>query len=102
MTGIVLVQGEDTRGDTTSVESPNGRYVRQQDPETGDLIRVWVPFDSDPVTSGTQIIRVPMIARGIIDGGIRVAGTTQRYTPQGRYINVDFVQITVPKDVLIT
>lgn len=102
MTAIALVQGADTDTATVSVPSGNGREIRQQDPETGDIIRVWVPEDSDPVIVGTQIKRIKLIARGIIDGGIRVAGTTQRITPQGRYINVDYVSITVPKNVILT
>lgn len=102
MTAIVLVQGADTDVATTSVPSGNGREITQQDPETGDLIRVWMPEDTDPGTGGIQIKRIKLIARGIIDGGIRVAGTTQRYTPQGRYENIDFVKVTVPKNVILT
>lgn len=102
MTAIILSQGEDNDLSTTTVPAPNGSYVRQQNPETGDIIRVWVPEDSDDVSPGIQIKRFSLEAKGIIDGGIRVAATTQRYTPGGRYENIDYIMIKFPANVTLT
>jgi len=40
------------------------------------------------------------LARGIVDGGIRVAGTTERFGDT--YENIDFVKLWVPGHVRLT
>jgi hypothetical protein len=40
------------------------------------------------------------MVRGITNGGIRVAGTTQRYT--ALYENIDWAVMTFPKSVVLT
>lgn len=77
----------------------------QQDEDSGAILKVWV---DNPVTDlvdestivQARITDVPLIARGIIDGGIRVAGTTERFSDV--YQNVDYVKATFPKSVSIT
>src|SRR5690242_17277187 len=78
-----------------------GQWVEKQDPDTGEIIRVWTT-DTDPTTAGTQELEVPCIVRGVVDGGIRVAGTTERYTPAGIYENVDFAKMSFPANYIIT
>lgn len=79
-----------------------GHYEDKQDPITGEIERVWVVEDVDPVTPGVQEKRVKCIVRGILDGGIRVAGTTERITPQGIYENIDYVKMQFPANITIT
>ena len=78
-----------------------GEWVKQQDPLTGEIVRVWVPFD-DPDTPGPdpELSTIKCHARGIVDGGIRVAGTTEWFGAD--YRNVDFVKMWVPPNVRIT
>lgn len=81
----------------------DGNWEDRQDPETGDLIRVWVPAAdnvSTPVNETERYSAVPCVVRGVIDGGIRVAGTTQRFSDI--YENVDWVRIWFPPEYTIT
>lgn len=59
-------------------DEDSGSWVTVQDPDSGAFIRVW-KSDTDP---GTVVIEgeetFPCMVRGIISGGIRVAGSTQR------------------------
>ena len=84
-----------------------GEWKESQDPLTGEIVRVWLPYeepqdnpetpeDESAVTLGT----IPCIARGIVDGGIRVAGTTERFGEE--YENVDYVKLWVPPHVKIS
>lgn len=86
-----------------------GEWVDSQDPLTGQIVRVWQPFDNVviPDSPGTididesvQLGKIPVIARGIVDGGIRVAGTTERFGDT--YENIDFVKLWVPAHVRIS
>lgn len=81
-----------------------GEWVKSQDPLTGEIVRVWKPYD-DPATPSVNedtlgIGTIPCIARGIVDGGIRVAGTTERFGDM--YENIDFVKMWVPANVIIS
>lgn len=93
-----------TQGPTAPSTNPDdqGHWENKQDEVTGEIIRVWVVDDADPDTAGTQERRIPCMVRGVIDGGIRVAGTTERYTPQGVYDNVDYAKMSFPANIVIT
>lgn len=81
-----------------------GEWVDSQDPLTGEIVKVWVPTSptDNPQTSvdETQVYEIDCLARGIVDGGIRVAGTTERFGAD--YENIDFVKMWVPSSVLIS
>jgi len=86
-----------------------GSWVRSQDPLTHEIVRVWEPasnvFPGADGLPGTDddisITRtIPCIARGIVDGGIRVAGTTERFGDM--YENIDYVKMWVPPSVRIS
>lgn len=85
-----------------------GTWIQDQDPLTGEIVRVWkenvtfpgfdgVPNTTDDVTVNRE---TPCIARGIVDGGIRVAGTTERFGDS--YENIDFVKMWVPGNIRIS
>lgn len=83
---------------------PTGEWTIKQNPESGEIERVWQsrtttdnPATGD-VDEGLESFNCE--ARGIIDGGIRVAGTTERFSDL--YENVDFVKITFPAHVRLT
>lgn len=84
---------------TNPQENPGGHWETQQDPETGDIIRVWVD-DEDADTPGNQALIIKCIVRGVTNGGIRVAGTTQRYSEV--YENVDWATLVFPKNVILS
>lgn len=96
MKATVLQQG------STNAPPPDpdvyGDWVLQQDPLTGEFVRVWVPRpDPDPNTLPNENVTIgdiDCLARGIVDGGIRVAGTTERFGDT--YENIDFVKLWVP------
>lgn len=83
-----------------------GEWVNSQDPLTGEIIRVWKPFNppiddpSTPYPDGIDLGTINCIARGIVDGGIRVAGTTERFGDT--YENIDYVKMWVPAHVKIS
>lgn len=79
----------------------NGEWISSQDVITGDIVRVWRPLDN-PNTIGADPTfgTINCIARGIVDGGIRVAGTTERFEKE--YLNIDFVKMWVSSRTLIT
>lgn len=96
MTAEVLRAGTSAPGDTVNLEE-EGNWEYKQDPISGEIISVWVPL----VNSGTDttVVKVPCMVRSIVDGGIRVAGTTERFGKE--YENVDFATMDFgPKFVL--
>lgn len=75
----------------------------QQDPDSGAIVKRWVDVPETPEDerrSGLIVQNVPLMARGIIDGGIRVAGTTERFGRE--YIAVDYVKATFGPNTSIT
>lgn len=103
MFATLLHQDDDHAPDPNPDEY--GEWVNSQDPLTGQIVRVWRPFESLPDNPDTPehdptFREINCLARGIVDGGIRVAGTTERFGEF--YENVDFVRLWVPADVLIT
>jgi hypothetical protein len=83
-----------------------GTWTDSQDPLTGQIVKIWTPYTDpadDPATPDvveTVIHTIPCVARGIVDGGIRVAGTTEWFGAD--YRNIDFVKMWVPPTVRIS
>lgn len=81
-----------------------GNWTKSQDPLTGQVVRVWQPFPDLPstpnVNESVTYATFPCIARGIVDGGIRVAGTTERFGDT--YENIDFVKMWTPPHIMIS
>lgn len=90
-----------------NIHGEKGWYDMVQDPDSGAFERVWVPYtpeldeDENPLEP-TRTWIFECIARGVIDGGIRVAGTTERFTSKGMLETVDYVSIKFPPHVLLT
>lgn len=95
-----------TDPNATDPVDPNvaGHWVDKQDPLTGEVVRVWEPIPvDDPVTPSDESVSVSEIwcmARGIVDGGIRAAATTEDF--DDIYRNVDIINIWVPKKYRLT
>jgi len=89
---------------TTEIPSSGTGYTKYiQDPDTGQIKEVWVPVDQpdDPETPQDESVLVmPCIVRPVVDGGIRVAGTTERIG--ALYENVDFVIMSFPREIILT
>jgi hypothetical protein len=96
MTATVLSQAP------TGDPDVNGHYESKQDPDTGDIVRVWVVDDSDPVAGGVQPREIKCMVRPVIAGGIIGAANTERFTPQGVYDNIDYVKMTFPANTVLT
>lgn len=85
-----------------------GHYEYIQHPVTGEVERVWVevPLPDNPdtpdVNESDNVFTFKCQARGIITGGLNSQGTSERFTSKGAYENVDFIEMQVPKDVIIT
>lgn len=82
------------------VDGSQGHWETITDPISGAIERVWIVDSDNNPGNGVQKIVVNCMARGITNGGIRVAGTTQRYS--NLYENIDWVVMTIPKSVIIT
>lgn len=79
-----------------------GHWEYTQDPDSGAIEKTWVtdviddPATPDVDESTTSYhFRSACEIRGIMDGGIRVAGSTQRFSEI--YENVEWVKGTFPK-----
>lgn len=85
-------------------DEEKGTWTSVQDPDSGEIIRKWVPAGDNPDTPGEVEDNVldsfKCVARGIVDGGIRVAGTTERFSEV--YEGVDYVKIWFPAKVEIS
>lgn len=104
MSADILRQGRMDEGEFNPSDEA-GEWVSQQDPDFGEIIRVWQPNtqddpDTPDVNESATLETFPCIARGIIDGGIRVAGTTERIGEL--YEAVDYVRIQFPANVKIS
>ena len=99
MTAEVLRNG--ALGDVEVDAADAGQWQMIEDPFTFELIRTWVPVVQDADGDGTfERFIVPCEVRGIVDGGIRVAGTTERFGKE--YENVDFAKMRFPPGIIIT
>lgn len=92
---------------TTDPDAPvEGTYTNEQDPLTHEIIRVWKTTDiieDNPLTldvNEANFLTVECLARGIMEGGIRVQGTTERFGEL--YENVDYVRIWIPSRHVVT
>lgn len=81
-----------------------GDWVQRQDPLTHEIVQIWEAFTVPKPTDANPDMRIiaelRCIARGIVDGGIRVAGTTERFGDS--YENIDFVKMWIPPNVRIS
>lgn len=124
MTALVLTQGQnkidhDKDPGTPDVSnpdggSPNGRYEYQQDPISGSFVRVWIPEPSvtpipngkaenkDPNAGPMTGRRVDCSARAILEGGIRVTSTTERYSTRGTLETADYINFEYSPGEVIT
>ncbi|QDF17228.1 hypothetical protein SEA_BIRCHLYN_52 [Streptomyces phage Birchlyn] len=84
---------------TNPQENPGGHWETVQDPDSGAIERVWVP-DEDSGTPGDQTLVIKCMVRGVTNGGIRAAGTTQRFSEI--YENVDWAIIQFPASVVLS
>lgn len=90
-------------GTVTEDTTNPGEWVITHDPDSNEIIRVWVPAGDDPSTPEVEnnvLQSFRCLARGIVDGGIRVAGTTERFSDL--YEGVDYVRIWFPPNIGIT
>lgn len=89
------------RQDIYGTPRTSTEYANKQSALTFEVDRVWAE-DSDTVTAGVQHEDFRCIARGIVDGGIRVVGTTERITPAGLIQSEDYVRVQFPADVALS
>ncbi len=89
----VIIDGENT-----------GSWEYRQNEDSGAIENFWVPDDVNTITDETydgQIIHnVNMMARGIINGGLRAAGTTEDFG--NIYQNIDWLRANFPANTNIT
>lgn len=74
----------------------------RQDPDTGDIVRVWTEQDSDPVETGIQPRVIKCKARGIISKTTRGEGTSRGYNAAGILEDTDYIMINFPANVIVT
>lgn len=80
--------------------SEQGTWVSEQHPTTLEIIRKWVPV-TDDTNPGTPLVwSIPCQVNGIIDGGIRVAGTTERFDKD--YQNIDYTRMLFGPNHVLT
>ena len=106
MTALVLTPGA-SDGDP-STGSENGKYDYVQDPISGSFEKVWIPAlpeengNTDPTKGPMAGRRVACSARAILEGGIRVTATTERYSTRGTLETADYIDFEFPTSEVIT
>lgn len=81
----------------------SGQWIITHDPDSNEIIRKWQPYDEGSATPDnpfTTLKSFKCMVRGIVDGGIRVAGTTERFGDL--YEGVDYVRMWFPVRTPIT
>lgn len=106
-----VVDGSTTDDGTSLVTTQvrNGiTYVLElvQDPDSGAFERHWVPatnLGTDGVVSADDATTVtfPCSARGFTDGGLRVVGTTERWSSRGYIQTIDTIQLKFPANFIL-
>lgn len=88
--------------DEDADSSVGGTWVNKQDPLSGSIERVWKPAPPVPGKPGKPATTktIDCLVRGIVDGGIRVAGSTERFGDT--YENIDYVKMWIPARVKVT
>lgn len=114
MSALILSQGQSDSGlPEAPGGTPNGHYEYVQDPDSGAMVRTWIAVPdeieeppsaiNDPVNGNMMVgTRFKCMARGFTDGGIRVAGTTERFSSRGTIDTVDFITIKYPAFIVLT
>lgn len=93
-------------GETSNEHSPApGTWAMTQDPITGEILNKWEPVvinidNTATIKNEYEELTIPCVARGIVDGGIRVAGTTERFGDT--YENIDYVKMWFPAKFKLT
>lgn len=96
-----IISPTDGGGPKPDAAGDQGHWEWKQDEESGAIVQEWVRDNPDTVEiEGVVIKDVPLFAEGIVDGGIRVAGTTETFRDE--YVAVDWVRAQFPPNVLIT
>lgn len=98
MTADVKRQHNDNPDDP----SDNGSWVMVQDPDTGEITRVWKSFDNPDTPDVDESVTgesFPCLARGILSTGIRNASATQNWSEV--YRATDIVQLQFPANVVL-
>lgn len=90
MTAVVLRQHQ------YGLPESDDNLDHMQDDETGEFVRDWQPQTVPGPASTTQKKSIRCIVRGIIDGGIRVAGTTEKWTGTGQMESIDYAKMQFP------
>lgn len=86
---------------TASPTTPGGSWRWVQNTESGAVDEVWISDNpATPAVEGKVVKDVLLFAEGVLDGGLRVAGTTERFDDM--YENVDWIKAVFGKDTFIT
>lgn len=87
---------------TGEVIDDDGEWVLVTDPYSDEIIRKWQPNenrgDENPFHAVLQSF--PLMARSIIDGGIRLQGNNENWSPE--YEKVGYLRIWFPASVEIS
>lgn len=88
-----------------AVDETGGHWEWKQDEESGAFVKEWVYDDYDDPTTpnvveGTVIKDVPLFAEGFLDGGLRTAGSTEKFSET--YENLEWVSAVFPVGTAIT
>lgn len=87
----------------TETAPDSGEWVITHDEDSNEILRTWQSGATDQGTSSDasdDLVTFSCLARAIVDGGIRVAGTTERFGDL--YEGVDYVRIQFPANIKLS
>ena len=79
--------------------SEDGEWEYQQDPITGEIVKVWVPVTTPGPTPDAQVLSVKCMVRGVVSSGIQ-QGTSERFGKL--YENIDLAEMIFSPKTIIT
>jgi hypothetical protein len=86
---------------TDTDSAVEGSWETHQDPISGAFLREWVPGSPAKNDEPESVLKtISCLVRGVVDGGIRVAGTTERFGDT--YSNIEYVKMWTPPNVFVT
>lgn len=96
-----ILKPGDVVADPIDIEN-YGEWTESQDPLTGEIVKIWVPYPDNPVDPRPDVTlgTINCLARGVMDGGVRVGGSTEKFGDT--YQNLEFVKLWTPAKTLLT
>jgi len=97
------IMHQDITPPTDDPTDADGHWETQQDPDTGEIVRVWVPATepTDPADPSAPSVSVPCRVRGHVTMGAPTSDVSEGFSGK-EYIVGEFAKMWLPTSVAIS